>query len=132
MVDQASGFEGHNWRDDPLENTPIVRRDKSFLRTRGHQNPEVFRIKTCIVERIRETVERKGWKQSQVARHVNAYDKGELIDQPDVSRILNGNVERFSLDRLITILAALDNRVSVRSEPVGEGQGCIVMATENC
>lgn len=128
MVDHASGFDGPNWRDDPLEQTPIVRRSQGFLKSRGHQNPELFRIKIGLVEKIRQTVENKGWKQSDVVKHVNAYDKADFIDQPDVSRILNGNLERFSLDRLVVILAALDNRVSVRSEPVAEGQGCIVMA----
>lgn len=131
MVDQAGGFDGQNWRDDPLENTPIVRRSGSFLKNRGHQNPELFRIKISLVEKIRETIENKGWKQLDVVKHVNAYDVADCIDQPDVSRLLNGNVERFSLDRLVVILAALDNRVSVRSEPVGIGQGCVVMANSN-
>ncbi|WP_428487200.1 helix-turn-helix domain-containing protein [Rhodopila sp.] len=128
MADQGHNFDGPNWRDDPLENTPIVRRSEGFLKSRGHQNPELFRIKIGLVEKIRETIENKNWRQSDVVRHVNAYDRADCIDQPDVSRILNGNVERFSLDRLIVILAALDNRVSVRSDPVAKGHGCIVMA----
>jgi predicted XRE-type DNA-binding protein len=128
MADQGQKFDGPNWRDDPLESTPIVRRADGFLKSRGHQNPELFRIKIGLVEKIRETIELKGWRQADVVRHVNDYDKGEYIDQPDVSRILNGNVDRFSLDRLIVILASLDNRVSVRSEPVAAGRGCIVMA----
>lgn len=131
MVDQPGGFEGPNWRDDPLENTSIVRRPGGFLKSRGHQNPEMFRLKTGLVDRIRQTVELKGWKQSDVVAHVNAYDGVDLIDQPDVSRLLNGNLDRFSLERLMVILAALDNRVSLRSEPVEAGQGCVVMASRD-
>lgn len=128
MAEQADRFDGPNWRDDPLENTPIVRRSQGFLKGRGHQSPDLFRLKLMLVEKIRETVESKGWKQAEIAEHVNQFDKADYVDQPDVSRILNGNVDRFSVDKLMVILAALDNKVSLRSEPVAEGRGCIVMA----
>lgn len=32
-----------NWRDDPLENTPPVRK-KNFLRNRGYEDPSESRV----------------------------------------------------------------------------------------
>jgi hypothetical protein len=46
------------------------------------------------------------------------------ISQPDISRILRGNVKGYSETRLIVILAALGNNVSIIVEPT-KGHGHI-------
>lgn len=130
MPTKASSYQGANWRDDPLENTPPVRRSESFLKTRGYVNPDLLKVKLELVDRIRLAVERKSLSQAEIVALLarNPWLKG--LTQPDFSRMLNANVQSFSVERLMLVLAALDNRVSVSSEPVDEGHGCVVMERE--
>lgn len=127
MTNERNPFEGPNWRDDPLEHGPPVRRGDSFLESRGYSNPQLVRMKMELVDSIRWAVTRKGWKQADMVAHVREFGEGGSFEQSDASRILNGNVSRYSIERLLLVLAALDNRVSVRSEPVEAGHGCLVM-----
>src|SRR5262245_62665821 len=44
------------------------------------------------------------------------------IAQPDVSRILNGRLDGFSLERLFTLLRALGNDVEIKIRPAKEAR----------
>lgn len=127
MTRKPNRYDGPNWRDDPLEHTPPVRRNEGFLRSRGYPNPTLTRLKFELVDEIRHAVERKNLRQGDLASYINRFDIGGSLSQPDISRILNGNVERYSAERLMLVLAALDNRVSVFSKPVEPGHGCVVV-----
>ena len=112
-----------NWRDDPLENTPPVRGSGEFLKDRGYSDPTQTKLKFDLVNLIRNAAEAKHLKQAQVVAIVNKYDRNATLSQPDVSRILRGNVKGYSESRLMSILAALGNNVSIVVEPVkGQGQ----------
>ena len=111
-------------RRDPLENTPPVRGSGNFLKDRGYPNSTETRIKFDLVNLIQTIVEAKGLRQTDVVARVNRYDPRSRISQPDVSRILRGNVKGYSESRLIVILAALGNNVSIVVEPA-RGQGHI-------
>jgi len=117
-------MSGKNWRKDPLENTPPVRGSGSFLKDRGYPDPTETRIKFDLVGVIRDIVEMKSLRQVDIVAQVNRYDPKAGISQPDISRILRGNVKGYSESRLMVILAALGNNVSIVVEP-SKGQGRI-------
>lgn len=117
-------MSGKNWRKDPLENTPPVRGSGNFLKDRGYRDPTETRIKFDLVSVIRDIVEAKSLRQVDIVAKVNKYDPKAGISQPDISRILRGNVKGYSESRLMMILAALGNDVSIVVEP-SKGQGRI-------
>jgi predicted XRE-type DNA-binding protein len=113
-----------DWKIDPLENTPPVRGSGNFLKDRGYSDPTETRIKFDLVNLIRAIVESKKLRQIDVVTRVGRYAPGAGVSQPDVSRILRGNVIGYSESRLIVILAALGNNVSIVVEPT-KGHGHI-------
>ena len=115
---------GKVWKNDPLENTPPVRGSGNFLKDRGYSDPTETRIKFDLVNLIRIIVESKKLRQIDVVALVDRYAPGASISQPDISRILRGNVNGYSESRLIVILAALGNNVPIVVEPT-KGHGHI-------
>ena len=113
-----------DWKSDPLENTPPVRGSGNFLKDRGYSDPTETRIKFDLVNLIRVIIESKKLRQIDVVALVGRYAPGAGISQPDISRILRGNVIGYSESRLIVILAALGNNVSIVVEPM-KGHGHI-------
>lgn len=112
-----------NWKDDPLENTPPVLGSGQFLKDRGYPDPTQAKIKFGLVGLIRSAVEAAKLSQTEVANIVNSYDANVSLRQPDVSRILNGQVKGFSEARLMTVLAALNYDVRITAVPSpGKGQ----------
>lgn len=110
---RATTGKGADWRNDPLEHSPPVRGSGVFLEDRGYTDATETRIKFGLVNVIRQIVEEKQLKQSDVADLVVKYDPKASVSQPDVSRILRGNVRGYSESRLMTILAALGTNVSI-------------------
>jgi len=115
-----------DWKNDPLENTPPVRGSGSFLKDRGYADPTETRIKFDLVTLIRTIVEAKKLRQVDVVALVGRYSPSAGVSQPDISRILRGNVNGYSESRLIVILAALGNNVSIVVEPT-KGNGHITV-----
>ena len=113
-----------SWKTDPLENTPPVRGSGSFLRDRGYADPTETKIKFDLVSLIRAIVESRKLRQVDVVGLVARYAPGTGISQPDISRILRGNVSGYSESRLIVILAALGNDISIVVRPT-KGHGRI-------
>jgi predicted XRE-type DNA-binding protein len=113
-----------DWKKDPLENTPPVRGSGNFLKDRGYSDPTETRIKFDLVSVMRAIVEAKNLRQIDVVALVGRYAPWTGISQPDISRILRGNVNGYSETRLIVILAALGNNVSIIVEPT-KGHGHI-------
>jgi predicted XRE-type DNA-binding protein len=100
-------------KPDPLESTPPVRGTGNFLKDRGYSDPTGARIKFDLAGIIRSVVEAKNLRQIDVVSLVAQYAPAARISQPDVSRILRGNVNGYSESRLMVILAALGNHVSI-------------------
>ena len=75
---------------------------------------------------IRAIVGSKKLRQIDVVALVGRYAPGAGVGQPDISRILRGNVNGYSESRLIVILAALGNNVSIVVEPT-KGHGHITV-----
>ena len=121
-MSETRPFDGPNWRDNPDEAKPPVRRGERFLTSRGYENPEIATVKFGLAEDIRRAIVRMGTPtQAEVA--ARARMAGVPLAQPDVSAILNGNVKAFALERLMQVAAALGTTVSVSSTPSRDGVG---------
>jgi predicted XRE-type DNA-binding protein len=76
---------------------------------------ETLLLKAQIVSTIGALVEQQGLTQVAAARKMG-------LKQPDVSRLLDGRFDGFSLERLIGLLLQLGQRVKVESEAANENQ----------
>ena len=121
-MSETRAYDGPNWRENPDEHAPPVRRSGSFLAGRGYDNPEIAAVKFGLAEDIQRAVARLGAPtQAEVAVRVRA--AGVPLSQPDVSAILNGNVRAFALERLMQVAAALGTTVTVSSRASKDGVG---------
>ena len=121
-MSETRAYDGPNWRENPDEHAPPVRRSGSFLAGRGYDNPEIAAVKFGMAEDIQRAVARLGAPtQAEVAARVRA--AGVPLSQPDVSAILNGNVKAFALERLMQVAAALGTTVTVSSQASKDGVG---------
>lgn len=73
----------------------------------GLLNPEERMAKALLSRLIHEDIERRGLTQKATAQLLGCA-------QPDVSKIVRGNVSGFSLERLTTFLTNLGHDVEIR------------------
>ncbi len=72
-MSETRPYDGPNWRDNPDEYKPPVRRGGSFLASRGYENPEIAAVKFGIAEAIQHAATRLGAPtQAEVAARVRA------------------------------------------------------------
>ncbi len=64
-------------------------------------------LRAELMRQIETIIRTKGWEQREVAAQLG-------LTQPCVSYLLRGQTERFSLDELVNIAAALGQRVGVK------------------
>lgn len=62
-------------------------------------------LRADIIIMIRDIIEKQGWTQTEAANKLG-------IKQPRVSDIMNGKIEKFTLDFLISMLSALGFKAS--------------------
>ena len=72
----------------------------------GLENADELLLKAKLVFEIAQLIEKKGLTQVEVAKRTG-------LDQPKISRILNGHLSGFSVDRLFSILNRLGHSVEV-------------------
>jgi predicted XRE-type DNA-binding protein len=77
------------------------------------QYPEERRLKARLASKILREIGARGWTQVQAAAELG-------LSQPDVSRISNGIVKDFSVERLMQLLQKLGFRVSIQIEGGGQ------------
>lgn len=65
---------------------------------------ENLKLRSALVIGIAEQVRTRGWTQTVAAKHCG-------IAQPRLNDLLRGRIDRFSLDALVNIAAALGLRV---------------------
>lgn len=68
--------------------------------------PDVAIAKAELVRKLSQIIDEKGWTQARAAAALD-------IDQPELSTLLQGVLDRFSLDSFFRFLNALDHNVSV-------------------
>ena len=83
----------------------------------GLPDAEGHLIKAGLVARIDNIIRHRGLKQVEAARLLG-------LSQPDVSRLLRGNFQDFSMERLMRLLTALGRDVEiVVREPASDRLG---------
>lgn len=73
----------------------------------GLPDAEERLLKAELIFKIARLIEKKGLTQAEVAKRTE-------LDQPKISRLLNGHLSGFSVDRLFAILNRLGHSVEVR------------------
>lgn len=125
-MSETRAYDGPNWRENPDEHAPPVRRGGSFLAGCGYDDPEIAAVKFGLAEDIQRAVAQLGdATQAEVAAQVRAagVPQSQSQSQSDVSAILNGNVKAFALERLMQVAAALGTTVTVSSRVSRDGVG---------
>lgn len=63
--------------------------------------------RSVLMMEIENILRQEGWTQAQAAKRCG-------VSQPRISDLLRGNIDKFSLDALVNIAAALGRRVNIR------------------
>lgn len=87
----------------------LVRGSGNVFRDLGHANPDVEQLKAILAAEIIKMLDRQGL--SVRGAHARAG-----IAAADFSRIRNADLDRFTLDRLVSIINRLGARVDVRGK----------------
>lgn len=84
----------------------LVRGSGNVFRDLNLPNPDLEQLRAILAAQIIKILDRKG---------LSVRKAGELtgIAAADFSRIRNANLGRFTVDRLMTVLGCLDQRVDV-------------------
>ncbi len=100
------------------ENVEIVRRTGNVFAQLGLPNADDLVRRARVMSLINDAIEKQGLTQEAAAAKTG-------LDQADVSRIVNGSVTRFSLDRLLTVVDRLG--LAVALEQRRDRQGNLVV-----
>jgi len=92
-----------------VEEDSVVHSSGNVLAVLGPPSPEERGLKARLASRIHDDVETRGWTQVEAAEWLG-------LSQPDVSRLMRGVLNSFSIERLMGLLDALDYRVSIHIE----------------
>jgi predicted XRE-type DNA-binding protein len=65
-------------------------------------------IRSQLAATLEQYIERKGWSQAEAARSLK-------VPQPTVSKIVNGNIDRLSIEFLVKLMVRVGLPVSVSS-----------------
>jgi predicted XRE-type DNA-binding protein len=85
----------------------------------GVPDADIHTVKADIVIAISKEIKRRGLNQSQTASLIG-------LQQPDVSKLLRGHFEGYSLERLLGFLQAIGKNVSIRlSNTKADKQGTL-------
>lgn len=85
-----------------------IKFDNAFDAVTGNkEEANELQMRADLMITIRDIVEENKWKQSEAAKKLN-------LTQPRVSDLLNGKIEKFSIDLLMTCFY----RIGYRFKPV--------------
>ena len=84
----------------------IERGSRNVFADLGRPDAEAHLLKAELVTRIDKIIRRRGLKQVDAAKLLG-------LSQPDVSRLLRGSFEEFSMERLLRLLTALGRNVDI-------------------
>jgi predicted XRE-type DNA-binding protein len=91
------------------EKLELVRGSGNVFRDFGMPNSDLEQAKAILAAKIIGVMDERGWT-------ARAAEKATGIAHTDLSRIRNVKLDRFTLDRMITILGKLDQDVEVSIE----------------
>jgi predicted XRE-type DNA-binding protein len=84
----------------------LVRGGGNVFRDFGHPDADILQAKAVLAARIIGVLDDRGWTAREA-------EKASGVAHTDLSRIRNVNLDRFTLDRMITILGRLDQNMEV-------------------
>jgi len=102
--------------DGHLNDIPVETSSGNVFADLGFDQPEEELAKADLAIRIKGIIGERGLTQSNAARVLG-------LHQPEVSALLNGRTDGFSLARILKLLTTLDNNVSIVVEPTSDGRG---------
>ncbi|RDJ20252.1 XRE family transcriptional regulator [Bosea caraganae] len=70
-----------------------------------------MRMRSELMMSLDDLIKKKAWTQAEAARHLG-------ITQPRVSELVNGKIQLFSLDQLMTLLARAGYRVEMKVKKI--------------
>lgn len=84
--------------------------DYNIFEDLGFESSEAanLKIRANLLIQLREYIRNQGLKQEDAAKRLG-------ITQPDVSAIMNGKIQLFSIDKLINLLSQIGFRVEIDS-----------------
>ncbi|MEW6668986.1 MAG: helix-turn-helix transcriptional regulator [Thermodesulfobacteriota bacterium] len=88
------------------DNFELVRGSGNVFRDFGHRNASVKQARAILAAKIIRTLDERGLSTREAERLTG-------VSHSEFSRIRNAKLERFTLDRMITILGILDEGVEV-------------------
>lgn len=72
----------------------------------GVPDAENMKLRAELIVEIRRTMEEKGWNQTEAAEYLG-------VSRTRLNDILRGRLEKVTIDRLVTMLAAVGRHVRV-------------------
>jgi predicted XRE-type DNA-binding protein len=81
----------------------------------GFPDADLLLLKAQIITVIGNLIEEQGLTQTAAAKKMG-------LKQPDVSRLLDGRTDRFSLERLMGLLVMLGQKVTIETEPANKNR----------
>jgi predicted XRE-type DNA-binding protein len=98
-------------RSDDVRKTKIIQGGDNVFEDVGFEAAEAanLKIRADLLLDLRQYIRARGWTQAQAADFF-----GET--QPRISNLLKGEISRFSIDKLINMLARAGIRVRLQTE----------------
>lgn len=78
----------------------------------GIANPEIYQLKSRLAGRIYSTIYTAGWTQIEAAARLG-------LEQADVSKLMRGRLDSFSLEHLLRLLSKLGFTVQINLSKAG-------------
>jgi predicted XRE-type DNA-binding protein len=90
----------------------VTRGSENVFEDLGFEEHEAanLKIRADLLLDLRRYIQKRGWTQAEAAAFFHE-------TQPRISNLLAGEVSRFSIDKLINMLARAGVRVRVETEP---------------
>jgi predicted XRE-type DNA-binding protein len=87
--------------------TKMERSSGNLFEDMGVPDAENMKLRAELIVEIRRTMEKKGWNQTEAAEHLG-------VSRTRLNDILRGRLEKVTIDRLVTMLAAVGRHVHVK------------------
>jgi predicted XRE-type DNA-binding protein len=101
-------------RDEAMKNDMTVKRSRgNIFADIGLPDAENHKLKAQIVAAISNQIRKEKLTQTAAAERIG-------LKQPDVSKLLDGRFEGFSLERLLSFLLMLGNDVTIDIAPTND------------
>ncbi|WP_439925570.1 helix-turn-helix domain-containing protein [Nitrobacter sp. JJSN] len=93
-----------------MAKTSVVRSKGNIFADLGFENAHEQNVKAHLALLITKIIEKFGLTQGQAATRMG-------VKQPDVSKLLRGNLDGFSLERLLFFIRVLGSDIEIKIKP---------------